>query len=237
MKTLSKSLAACVFVTLTLTAKATIYGDATGDGALVGAGGGILDITSVEVTSTASDLIFKVNLVGDPTVTDWGKYMIGLDTAPGGDPAGNGWGRPIGMVNGANGMDYWVGSWADWGNGAEIRNWTGVWNLQSATGGANPDNLTFAKDSSSVTIQFKYAGLGLAPGSTFFFDVYTSGGGGTDGAIDALANPTQTIANWSDYYNSDGRVDSYTIPVPEPTSLALLGIGASFVIGRFIRRR
>ena len=74
---------------------ATTYNDATGDGALVGTGGGILDISSVEVNNTLTDLIFKINLAGNPVATDWGKYMIGLDTTAGGDSAGNGWGRPI----------------------------------------------------------------------------------------------------------------------------------------------
>jgi len=234
MKTAITSLAGAlaILALAALPAKATTYTDPTGDGALVGVGGGILDITSVEVNHTATDLIFKINLAGDPTATDWGKYMIGIDSAPGGDPAGNGWGRPIGM---SSGMDYFVGSWADWGNGAELRNWTGAaWNLQSATYNPNPDNLTFAKDNSSVTLTFNYAGLGMVWNSSFLFDVYTSGGGGTDGAIDALANPGQTIANWGDYYNSGSLVDIYTIP--EPATWSLLGLGGLVLIRRVLRR-
>ena len=160
------------------------------------------------------------------TITGWDGSMS--------EEGSGGRGRPIGM---ASGMDYWVGSWVDSGNGAEVRNWTGAWNLQSATYGANPDSVSTVKNTSSVTVQFNYAGLGLAPGSTFLFDVYTSGGGGTDSAIDALGNPGVTVANWGDYYNSGSAVNSYTIStVPEPTTLALLGIGASVLIGR-IRRR
>ena len=230
MKIHSKIIAASILTALALNAHAATYLDSTGETI----GPGILDISSVEVNNTATDLIFKINLTGDPVATDWGKYMIGLDTTAGGDPAGNGWVRPIGM---ASGMDYWAGTWVDGGNGGEVRNWTGAaWALQSATYGANPDSISTIKNSSSVTIQFKYAGLGLAPGSTFCFDIYTSGGGGGDGAIDALGNPAQSIANWGDYYNSGSQYVTYTIPaVPEPTSLALLGIGASLIIGR-IRR-
>jgi hypothetical protein len=217
------------------TASAAIYNDNINDGALVGAGGGILDIVSVEVNNTATDLIFKINLVGNPVATDWGKYMIGITSGPGGDPAGNGWVRPIGM---SSGMNYWLGTWVDSGNGAENRNWTGAaWNLQSATYGANPDGLSITKDASSVTLTLQFAGLGLAPGSTFLFDVYTSGGGGTDGAVDALANPGQTIANWSDYYNSGQMVDTYTLSqVPEPGTLALLGLSGLLLAGRGFRR-
>ncbi|HTL18243.1 MAG TPA: PEP-CTERM sorting domain-containing protein [Patescibacteria group bacterium] len=213
-----------------LPARADIYGDATGEN-FTAAGGGILDISSVEVTRTATDLIFKINLTGDPVATDWGKYMIGLDTTAGGDPASNGWLRPISM---SSGMDYWIGSWTDAGNGAELRAWNGSsWVLQSATYNPNPDSLSVSKDTSSVTLTLKYAGMGLTPTSVFNFDVYTSGGGGGDGAVDALANPVQSIADWGDPYNSELQK---TFPVPEPTALTLLGLGG-LVIQRIYRRR
>jgi hypothetical protein len=211
-------------------ASAVTYGDSVGD-----LGGGatatILDITSVEVTHDATDIFFKINLNGDPTVTDWGKYCIGIDSVAGGDTVGDGWARPIGMSL-PTGMDWWVGSWADGGNGAELRPWTGAsWGLQSATYGPNPDGLTFSKDSSSVTIKFAYAGVGL---STFNFDVYTTGGGGTDSAMDALANPGVTVAGWGDYYNSGSLTHVYTIP--EPSTLVLVGLGGLALVAAFRRR-
>jgi len=229
MKIHSKTIAAGVLAVLTLNAQAATYLDSTGETI----SGAHIDITSVEVNHTATDLIFKINLAGDPVVTDWGKYIIGLNTVAGGDSAGNGWGRPISMP----GMDYWIGTWADGGNGAEVRNYSGSWGLQSATYGANPDSVGVSKDSSSFTIQFKYAGLGIVAGTPFQFDVYTSGGGGGDSAIDALGNPAQSVANWGDAYNSGALVNSYTIPaVPEPGALTLLGLGATLVISRLRRR-
>lgn len=216
--------------------QATTYTDAVNDGALVGTGGGILDITSVDVNNTATSLSFKINLAGDPVATDWGKYMIGIVTGSGGDTTGNGWVRPVGMDVAGLGMNYFVGSWVDWGSGAEVRAWNGsAWNLQSATYNPNPDSLAISKDNSSVTLQVNFAGLGMSLGSTFLFDVFTSGGGGTDGAIDALANPLQTVANWGDYYNTGFRVQSYTL-VPEPSAVALLSVGALLLVGRARRR-
>lgn len=231
MKIHSKIIAASVMTALALNAQAATYLDSTGEN-FTAAGGGILDISSVEVNNTATDLIFKVNVTGNPTATDWGKYMISFNTGAGGDSVGNGWNRPISL----SGMDYWVGSWVDSGNGAEVHKYTGAWGLQSATYGANPDSIGVTKDASSVTIQFKYAGLGITPGVAFLFDVYTSGGGGTDGAVDALSASGQSIADWGNSFGTSEPL-SYTIPaVPEPTSLALIGIGASLIIGR-IRRR
>jgi len=213
-----------------LSTHAATYTDTTGETIF----GGMLDISSVEVNNTATALTFKINLMGDPVATDWGKYMIGIDSAAGGDTAGNGWSRPIHM---SSGMDYWVGSWVDSGNGVEIRNWTGsAWNLQSATYNPNPDGLTISKDTSSVTLTFNFAGLGLSAGSSFNFDVYTSGGGGGDSAIDAAANPAQSIANWPDVYDSGQNVRSYTITqVPEPTTTVLFAVGSLLLLRR-IRR-
>jgi hypothetical protein len=229
MKSYTRALLGCASAALAVNVQAATYNDSTGDTLPTAS---IMDITSVEVNSTATDLIFKINLAGDPVATDWGKYMIALDTTVGGDSAGNGWSRPISM----SGMDYWVGSWADGGNGAEVRNYSGAWGLQSATYGPNTDNLLVSKDSSSVTVQFAFAGLGLGAGSSFIFDVFSSGGGGADSAIDALANPAQSVANWGDAYGSQSTL-SFTIPqVPEPTSLAFLGLGSLLLINR-IRRR
>jgi len=238
MKTLTAIIASTltVLALAALPAQAAIYSDATGEN-FTTAGGGILDITSVEVNNTATDLIFKINLAGDPVATDWGKYCIGFDTTAGGDPAGNGWVRPISM---SSGMDYWVGSWVDGGNGAELRNWNGsAWpgSPQSATYNPNPDALSISKNTSSVTLQFHFAGMGLGVGSTFHFDVYTTGGGGGDGAVDSLANPSQSISDWGNSYDSVLQ-DAFTIaPVPEPATAALFGLAGLIVIQRGLRRR
>lgn len=224
---------AAALATVSLSASATNYSDATGDLGATFAGFPHLDIASVEVNHTTTDLIFKINLLGDPVATDWGKYMIGLNTVAGGDSAGNGWGRPISMP----GMDYWIGAWVDGGNGAEVRNFSGSWGLQSATYTANPDAVGVTKDASSVTIQLKYAGLGIVAGTPFNFDVYSSGGGGTDGAVDALGNLSPSIADWGNAYDSGSLVATYTIPaVPEPTAATLLGLAATLVISRLRRR-
>ena len=123
MNTKTFILTTAVVATLGFSAHATTYLDTTGD-TFTGAGGGILDITSVEVNNNATDLIFKINVAGDPVATDWGKYMIGIDSVAGGDTAGDGWARPISMPSG---MDYWVGSWVDSGNGAQLWQYTGAW--------------------------------------------------------------------------------------------------------------
>jgi hypothetical protein len=232
----SKTIAASIMAALAINAHAITYTDTTGD-VFTGAGGGILDITSVEVNNTATDLIYKINLAGNPTATDWGKYMVGIKTPTGPvDTLGNAWGRPITLTGG---MNRWLGSWVDSGNAVQVHSYSGSWSqigaVGSFAGGPAVPGLSITKDASSLTITTPLGLLGLAPGDTIIFDVYTSGGGGGDGAIDSLANPGITIGDWSQPYAGPGV--AYTIPVvPEPTALALLGIGATFLVNR-IRRR
>jgi hypothetical protein len=211
-----------------------LYSDATGEVIVPGSPFPHIDIASVDVSNTVTDLIFKINLSGDPVATDWGKYMIGIDSAAGGDPVGNGWGRPIGM---SSGMDYWLGCWVDSGNGLELRNWNGSsWGLQAASYNAIPPLATPTKNSSSVTLTVPLGYMGLGIGSTFLFDVYSSGGGGGDSAVDALGNPNPSISDWGNPYNSGNNVQSYTV-IPEPGTLSLVALSVVLAtIGQAAKR-
>ncbi len=223
---------------------ATVYSDATGD-LHDGTGGGAnftgfthLDIASVEVSNTATDISFTFTLVGDILATNWGKYMIGIDTAPGGDTAGNGWGRPISM-NPA-GMEYWIGTWVDSGNGAEQYAWGGAaWGPPvEATYNSPPNNdISITKTQFTAKVTVPLSNLGLSVGSSFNFDAYSSGGGGGDSAVDALSSSTPSITDWGGPYNSPGNsgLRTYTV-IPEPMTLGLIGLGA-LAIGLACRRR
>jgi hypothetical protein len=195
--------AAALVAAFTSSSRAADYTDTIGDEFT---GNGILDITSVEVTNTFADVIFKINLNGDPVASDWGKYCIGIvDTnQPTGDTSanGNGWGRPINLTQG---MNYWIGTWVDSGNGAQFWNYNGLWN--------GPGAATISKTTTNVTITVPIASLNKTYGDSFDFDVYTTGGGGTDSAIDSLANPSQTVSSWSGPYASS-LVKTYTLVVP-----------------------
>lgn len=223
----------------------TIYNDATGD-LNDGSGGGadftgftFLDIASVEVSNDATDLSFSLTLVGDIQATDWGKYMIGINTnSSTGDTFGNGWGRPISMS--PDGMDYWIGTWVDSGNGAEQYKWNGAsWDLKEATYNGPPDNdISIATSQFTATVTVPLANLGLSPGDMFWFDAYSSGGGGGDSAVDALSSSVPSITDWPGPFNSpgDSGLRKYTVAVPEPTTLALLGL-ATLAMGLGCLRR
>jgi hypothetical protein len=84
--------------------------------------------------------------------------------------------------------------------------------------------------------------LGLAPNDVFYFDAYSSGGGNSDSAIDALANPNVSVTSWGQTYTSSTTgtggvgLNSYQV-VPEPTTYALLALGALGMAGYAARRR
>jgi hypothetical protein len=94
-----------------------------------------------------------------------------------------------------------------------------------------PGFLLTSGTTSDIIYTASLASLGLSAGDTIYFDAFTSGGGGSDGAVDALSNPNVSITSWSQAYTSStigsGGVglSSYTL-VPEPSSILLLGLSA-----------
>ena len=225
---------------LAVSAGADIITDQTGDiDPGLATGDGTLDIISMEVTHNATDLMFSLTLNGNISSTDWGKFMIGIATGGTGTTTGNGWGRPINLNSPIGGMDFWIGSWVDGGGGAQLWSYSGAtWSNLGA-----PGSYTMTPGAQSVlAYTVALATLGLANGDTFFFDAYSSGGGNTDTAIDALSNPNFSVTSWDQTYTSTNGgtgLSSYTISssIPEPATMSLIGLGALSVLGLRRRRR
>ena len=96
----------------------------------------------------------------------------------------------------------------------------------------NDAGLSVTKDASSVTLNILLADLGLAVGDTFLFDAITTGGGGSDGAVDSAGNPAPQITEWNQ--DSDAHNLTYHV-VPEPATMITLGLGAAALLRK--RRR
>lgn len=226
-------------VASTAQAQVSTYTDAANDiDPGISTAGGTLDILGMEISNTASDIVFRLTVNGNISSTDWGKFMVGIARVGGsGTTTGNGWNRPINM-NAASGMTNWLGGWVDGGGGAESYVFqTSAFSRVGATwNGDFPGSFAFAAAAtSSVTWTVSLASMGLSVGDTFLFDAYSSGGGGGDSAIDALANPNVSVTGWGGPYTSGGSnpIYSYTV-VPAPGAVALLGL-AGLIAGR--RRR
>jgi hypothetical protein len=224
------------------------YTDSAGDiDAGINNGNGTLDILGMEITTVGSDLNFKLTVNGNVATTDWGKFMIGIGSynAPIGTTTGNGWGRPINLQYTPDGfptpggMDYWIGSWVDGGGGSQL--WT--WNGAAWTGPASLTAFSFTPGATSdINYTVSLASLGLSLGDQFTFDAYSTGGGDGDTSIDALANPNVAVTSWGQTYTSKpvtfggGGLNSYTVPVPEPSMFAAAAVGVA-IAGCTLRRR
>jgi hypothetical protein len=205
-----------VFALCLPTLRAQTFPDSTNEiQSGISSAGGTLDFLQAEVTDTATDLILTLTVNGSTTTTDWGNFMVGIATTKSeGATNSNAWGRPIRMnviTNGVTyGMTHWIGSWVSGGGGAQLwtygTNWSGPGSLAGFTvtpGASSTIRYTLAKSS-----------LGVTTGDTIYFDAYSSGGGGTDSAVDALANPATSITSWGQAYTSsttNNTVKRYTL--------------------------
>ena len=201
------------FLTFSAQAQLTTISDSTEDiDSGISTGGGTLDIVKMEVGDTANDVVFKLTVNGNIATTDWGKFMIGIANgkggATGGTKSGNGWGRPINLDAGTSGgMTHWIGSWVG-GNQ--------LWTHTSGTSFSGPATLAGYSLSpwaqSVITYTVSKVSLGVVNGDTIKFDAYSSGDGGGDSAVDALANPSTSITSWGQTYTSSGaNLASYTL--------------------------
>jgi len=217
-------------------AQADVFGDNSGGTAsggdlhefFNGQGFSHLDIVQVEVTNDNQFIYFDITLNADIDATNWGKYIIGMDTgANAGDNSTDpgSWNR---NVDWGRGITDFVGSWADDGGsgaGGELRSWDGsAWGLTDATylGGG----LITASDAGHAAgvqhIAIDFAALGLSIGDTLDFDVFATGGG-ADPGVDHLSRSDFSTDDWANQ-SVAGDFLQYTL-VPAPSTVALLGLG------------
>ena len=227
------------------------YSDPAGDiDAGISTGNGTLDILGMEVSNTATDITFTLTVNGNISTTDWGKFMVGIATGKtDGTLTGNGWDRPINLSYDNDpfavqvlGMNHWIGSWVDTGGGAQFYTYNSGTLLWEGPAALTNFSLS-AGATSEINMSLSLVSMSLLPGDVIYFDAYSSGGGGGDSAIDALANPNVSITDWAGPYTSYATaaggpgLNSYTVAVPEPSTYALLTLGALALGGYAARRR
>jgi hypothetical protein len=245
---------AAILSAAALYASPVTFTDTAGD--QVGSTNPARDIQSVVVSNDSSNLIFTINLNPASTLgTVSFDYGIGITTGSGanGDLGtdatyhGNPYKRTISIASSQGGMTDWVGLFPAGGSGNTTSPWTSygfndyVWNNSTSSWGSAVDTVSSRQPMttqnsqtglSSITVTVPMAdlsNLNLTAGSSFLFDVYSTGTSAGQTAYDSLADPSPTNGTNSATTQYDGTLlDTYTIQVPEPGCLgfALIALAA-----------
>ena len=241
MKTTSLITSALAALALTaLPAKAQFTYTGTGDAnGAVSTGAGF---NSAVVQNDASTITFTLNTTG--TEDSYIFYTIEIQQlglgGSGSTSLVNPWGESIGISTGVNAL---INTWNT--GASELTYSGGTW-----TQNDSESYVAGGTGSSFVKITAPLSSLGLSAGNSFYFDVVSSYANPTAqsayGALDSLGYPAEsdnqyTPWNGTSYYDSatdavgttfGTAASEYTVVVPEPTSLALLGLGGLVVILR-----
>jgi hypothetical protein len=239
----------------------TIYTDTLGDGQ--GSANLLRDLSSVTISNDTVNLYITLGISPTGNLATGGNfnYGIGITTgnpAAGGDTGanatthGNPYNRAISIDSSFGGMTDWIGVFGAGGSGSTSSPFTS-YGYNDYAWNTNGTSLTWSKinqlssgqplnsASNAVTITVALSdfasNLSLTPGTTFDFDVYSTGTSAGQTAYDSLAFQGNIQATFSATAQYNGTVlDSYTVTaVPEPTALALAGFGGFFLM--FVRRR
>ena len=224
MKTIRLITASALMASTSAFAQSSAYNDATNDTVLAAPN---QDIASLEISNNATDVVMTLSmLVNNP---GWGNYMVGIKTPAVASSTTNPWGRPITFTS--TPINYWIGTWTDGGGGSQLWAYNGSsWSNTGALG-----SFTFSSTTNKAVMTFSLSSMGLTVGDIFNFEVFSSGSGGGDAAIDSLNDPNVTTSDWGGTYNST-LSSSYEV-VPEPSTYALLALSAAALGGYVIRRR
>ena len=251
--TTMKTIVSLISVLTTLAVSSAMATTYTGTGNALGGGGNGEGISSVVINNTASTISFNINSSAAQSafvqyyvlmqyVGQGGSGSTALFNSAG---ALNSWGPSLGISTGENAFA------ATYNTGASAETYSGgVW-TQNASVSYDAGGTGFTFNSFTVPL----SSLGLSVGSSFYFDVVSSYpnsiGQSAYGALDSIGGyPAETDNNYTPWNGTsayDAATDAsgttfgtaaslYTVlPVPEPATCALMGLGALAMIGR-VRR-
>lgn len=245
------------------TAFADTYTDVLGDGQ--GSANLLRDLSSAEISNDANNLYIKLNMNPGANLATGGSfnYGIGITTGPGagGDTSanatthGNPYTRSISFDSALGGMTDFIGIFGAGGSGSVASPFTS-YGFNTYAWNTNGVSLTWSKtfqvnsgmplssqpstsipNSIDLTIPMSAfeANLSLTPGTTIYFDIFSTGTSGNQTAYDSLLvqGPIQGTFNSTAQFNAT-TLYSYTI-VPEPATGAFLAI-AGLILAGFNRR-
>jgi hypothetical protein len=239
----------------------TTYTDVLGDGQ--GSANLLRDLSYATISNDAANLYITIGIAPSGNLANGGNfnYGIGITTgspSAGGDTSanatthGNPYSRAISIDSSAGGMTDWIGIFGAGGSGSVASPFTS-YGYNSYAWNTNGSSLTWSKinqansgmpinaASNAVTLTVPLsdfaANLSLTPGTTFYFDIYSTGTSAGQTAYDSLVVQGNIQTTFSATAQYNGTVlDSYTVAaVPEPAALTLFAVGGCCLA--FLRRR
>jgi len=234
--------------------------DVLGDGQ--GSANLLRDLSFATISNDAANLYFTIGINPAGNLATGGNfnYGIGITTGSptaGGDTSanavthGNPYNRAISIDSSFGGMTDWIGIFGAGGSGTAGSPFTSygyndyAWNTNGASltwSKINQVNsgqpLNIASNAVTITVPLSdfASNLALTPGTTFYFDIYSTGTSAGQTAYDSLVVQGNIQTTFSATAQYNGTVlNSYTITaVPEPTTLALAGLAGFSLM--FLRR-
>lgn len=187
-----------------------------------------------------------------------GNPSAGGDTSANATTHGNAYGRSISFSSSFGGMQDFIGIFGAGGSGTTGSPYTSygfndyAWNtngvsqtwskIENVASGEPLSDQPSTSIPNEITITVPLAdfvnGFALTPGTTFDFDVMSTGNSGNQTAYDSLADqsPTQSGTFNSTSQDNETILDQYTITeAPEPETMALAGVSGLALM--FLRRR
>jgi hypothetical protein len=243
-------------------ASAATYTDVLGDGQ--GSANLLRDLSSAEISNDANNFYIRLNMNPGANLATGGSfnYVIGITTGPGagGDTSanaithGNPYTRSISFDSSLGGMTDFIGVFGAGGSGSSgspftsygfntyvwdsgTLAWTKTFQVNSGMPMSSQPS-TSIPNSIDLTIPMSAfaANLSLTPGTTIYFDIFSTGTSGNQTAYDSLVvqGPIQSTFSSTAQFNAT-TLFSYTV-VPEPATGAFFAIAGLILATRFKRR-
>ena len=203
--------------------------DQAGDGN----GNANMDLLELYAASDPTYLYVAFTINADIVATDWGKYMVYIDTdnTDNSGATSDAWGRNVVVVNTMHLPEYTVNCWVDsppFGiDHFQFVPWDGTqWDWGAA---GQPAAAALTGGSPSVIEwSIPWTQLG-SPGGTIYLEVWNTGGGATDNAQDTINNPAEDW-NASDWSTQATLQNSAAYLIPEPGTILAFGLVALAII-------
>jgi hypothetical protein len=230
----------------------TTYTDVLGDGQ--GSANLLRDLSFATIANDGNNLYITlaINPGGNLATGGAFDYVVGITSgnpSAGGDTSanatthGNAYHRDISFDSSFGGMQDFIGIYGAGGSGTTGSPYTSygfndyAWNgsawtqIENVTSGEPLSSQPSTSIPNQITLTVPLSdfatGFALMPGTTFDFDIMSTGTGAGQTAYDSLANqsPVQSGTFSSTYQYNATVLDQYTITVPEPATCALAGLG------------